>query len=172
MWDMISDIIRLLIDNWPWKNIPDRKTKLSLAMSLIGDVKFKTSSGPVWLSVSFLAAKAQLNTCTCLVSVCLSVCPSVVKTEFLPVYTIVQLVTVCDSLWQLCNVPSVCIPFVSLCAPLCPFVPFVPLYAPFTPSYVMFCLCAFPLCPFVPPFTCNVPSVCIPFVSLCAPLHM
>ena len=31
----------------------------------------------------FLAAKAQLNTCTCLVSVC----PSVVKTEFLPVYT-------------------------------------------------------------------------------------
>ena len=39
----------------------------------------------------FLAAKAQLNTCTCAVPVrlcvCLSVCLSVVKTEFLPVYT-------------------------------------------------------------------------------------
>ena len=46
-----------------------------------------------------------------------------------------------------------------LCAfPLCP------------PSHVMFRLFAFPLCPFVPPFTCNVPSVCIPFVSLWAPL--
>ena len=31
----------------------------------------------------FLAAKAQLNTCICVASVCLSV----VKTEFLPVYT-------------------------------------------------------------------------------------
>ena len=27
--------------------------------------------------IGFLAAKAQLNTCTCLASVCLSVCPSV-----------------------------------------------------------------------------------------------
>ena len=31
---------------------------------------------------TFLAAKAQLNTCNCVASVCLSV----VKTEFLPVY--------------------------------------------------------------------------------------
>ena len=46
--------------------------------------------GPSWflcfrLCAFFLAAKAQLNTCTC-VSVCLCVCPSVrFKTEFLPV---------------------------------------------------------------------------------------
>ena len=90
--------------------------------------------------IQFLAAKAQLNTCTCD-----CVCLSVVKTEFLPVYTIVQLVTDCDSfvMFRLCAFP------------LCPF---VPLYAPFTPSHVMFCLCAFPLCPFVPLY------------ALCAPL--
>ena len=78
--------------------------------------KWNTSS----ISLMFLAAKAQLNYCTCALSVCLSP-----KLNF--------------SLF------------------------FMPLY---TLSHVMFRLCAFPLCPFVPPFTCNVPSVCIPFVSL------
>ena len=124
-------------------------------------------SGPEPFEAStFLAAKAQLNTCTCLVSVCLSVRPSVVKTEFLPAYTIVQLVTACDSfvMFRLCAFP------------LCPFVPFVPLYAPFTPSHVMFRLCAFPLCLFVPLYVPLCPFVPLyapfcPFMSLYFPLY-
>ena len=56
------------------------------------------------LTNKFLAAKAQLNTCTCV-----SVCPSArLKAEFLPVYA------------PLC-------PFMPLYAPLCPF---MPLYSP------------------------------------------
>ena len=50
------------------------------------------------LDKTFLAAKAQLNTCTCD-----CVCLSVVKTEFLPVYTIkhiVKAVTSCHMLPQ------------------------------------------------------------------------
>ena len=55
--------------------------------------------------------------------VCLSVCLSVVKTEFLPVYSIVQLATACDSfvMFRLCAFP-LC-PFVPLYVPLCPFMP-------------------------------------------------
>ena len=54
----------------------------------------------------FLAAKAQLNTCTCVASVCVSV----VKPEFLPVDTpLYPLMPIYAPLW----------PFVALCAPLC-----------------------------------------------------
>ena len=74
------------------------------------------------LKLEFLAAKAQLNPCTCPVSVCLSVR---FKTEFLPV---------------LC-------PFMPLYVPLCPFMPLLcPFYAPFMPLIPLYA----PVCPYVP----------------------
>ena len=104
----------------------------------------------------FLAAKAQLNTCTC-VSVCVSVrlWSKLNFSLFTPLYTLSKLsqaVTSCHKLSKAdtcchkpftCNVPSVCIPFPSVCIPL---------------LHVMFRLCAF-LC-----------STLCPFVSLCVPL--
>ena len=78
-------------------------------------------------------AAQHVHLCLCL-CVCLSVRLSVVKTEFLPVYTPLH-------------------PLMPLCAPLCPFMPlYVPLF-PFIPLYAT--LCHFmplytPLCLFIP----------------------
>ena len=80
-------------------------------------IKFRTSSSKQARSdnlAHFLAAKAQLNTCTCV-----SVCPSVWQTEFLPVYTPLY-------------------PLMPLYAPLCAFTPLYTSLEAFTCFYTLY----------------------------------